>query len=55
MGERVSDDRVAAGLGPLARVRIEPEGNHSCNNLHTIIRPAVADWLRDSLQEAARA
>jgi 2,6-dihydroxypseudooxynicotine hydrolase len=47
--------RIAAGLGPLARVRIEPEGNHSCNNLHTIIRPAVADWLRDRLQEAARA
>ncbi|HZD70410.1 MAG TPA: alpha/beta fold hydrolase [Actinomycetes bacterium] len=47
--------RIAAGLGPRATLRIEPEGNHSCNNLHTIVRPFVADWLRGSIQEAARA
>ena len=47
--------RIGAGLGALATVRIEPEGNHSCNNLHTIVRPMVADWLRASIEEAARA
>lgn len=47
--------RIAAGLGPRATVHIEPEGNHSCNNLHTIVRPFVADWLRVRIQEAARA
>jgi pimeloyl-ACP methyl ester carboxylesterase len=47
--------RIAAGLGRLGTLRIEPEGNHSCNNLHTIVRPFVADWLRASIEEAARA
>jgi hypothetical protein len=36
-----------------ATLRIEPEGNHSCNNLHTIVRPSVADRLRVSILEAA--
>lgn len=26
-----------------------PDGNHSCNNLHTIVRPAIADWLAETL------
>jgi 2,6-dihydroxypseudooxynicotine hydrolase len=26
-----------------------PEGNHSCNNLYTEIRPAIGDWLADEL------
>jgi len=26
-----------------------PDGNHSCNNLHTIVRPAIADWLAENL------
>ena len=25
------------------------DGNHSCNNLHTIVRPAIADWLAETL------
>ena len=41
--------RIAAALGGRATVRLEPEGNHSCNNLATVVRPAVADWVTDRL------
>jgi alpha-beta hydrolase superfamily lysophospholipase len=43
--------RIAAALGPRAELRLEPGGNHSCNNLHTVVRPAVADWVCDRLEE----
>lgn len=45
--------RIAAGLGACATVWIEPEGNHSCNNLATVVRPAVADWVADQLKGTA--
>jgi 2,6-dihydroxypseudooxynicotine hydrolase len=45
--------RIAAALGDRATVRLEPEGNHSCNNLATVVRPAVADWVTDRLEEPA--
>ncbi|HEX7188752.1 MAG TPA: alpha/beta fold hydrolase [Actinomycetes bacterium] len=41
--------RVAADLGDRATVRLEPTGNHSCNNLAVVVRPAVADWVCDML------
>jgi 2,6-dihydroxypseudooxynicotine hydrolase len=41
--------RIAAALGDRAELRLEPEGSHSCNNLHIVIRPAVADWVCDRL------
>jgi 2,6-dihydroxypseudooxynicotine hydrolase len=44
--------RIAAALGDRAELRLEPEGNHSCNNLHTRVRPAVADWVAERLEEA---
>jgi 2,6-dihydroxypseudooxynicotine hydrolase len=45
--------RIAAALGDRATVRLEPEGNHSCNNLASVVRPAVADWVTDRLEEPA--
>jgi 2,6-dihydroxypseudooxynicotine hydrolase len=42
--------RIVAALGDRATVRLEPEGNHSCNNLATVVRPAVADWVTDRLR-----
>ena len=44
--------RIVAALGDRATVRIEPDGNHSCNNLATVVRPAVADWVTDRLGSA---
>ena len=41
--------RVVAALGDRATVRLEPTGNHSCNNLAATVRPAVADWTSDRL------
>ena len=41
--------RVVAALGGRATVRLEPTGNHSCNNLAATVRPAVADWTSDRL------
>jgi dipeptidyl aminopeptidase/acylaminoacyl peptidase len=41
--------RIAAALGDRATVRLEPDGNHSCNNLATVVRPVVADWVSDRL------
>jgi 2,6-dihydroxypseudooxynicotine hydrolase len=45
--------RIAAALGERATVRIEPEGNHSCNNIAGVVRPAVADWVADRLEGRA--
>lgn len=42
--------RIAAALGDRATVRLEAGGNHSCNNLATVVRPAVADWVTDRLE-----
>jgi dipeptidyl aminopeptidase/acylaminoacyl peptidase len=44
--------RIAEALGDRATVRLEPDGNHSCNNLATVVRPAVADWVTDRLGNA---
>ena len=44
--------RIVAALGTRAAVRIEPDGNHSCNNLATVVRPVVADWVTDRLGSA---
>jgi dienelactone hydrolase len=44
--------RIAEALGDRATVRLEPDGNHSCNNLATVVRPAVADWVTDRLEKA---
>jgi alpha-beta hydrolase superfamily lysophospholipase len=46
--------RIAGELGSDVTLRVEPEGNHSCNNLHTVIRPFVADWIRDRIREDRR-
>jgi dienelactone hydrolase len=43
--------RISAALGDRATVRLEPHGNHSCNNLATVVRPAVADWVTDRIEE----
>jgi hypothetical protein len=45
--------RIAAALGDRATVRLEPDGNHSCNNLATVVRPAVADRVTDRIEERA--
>lgn len=42
-------DRIAAELGGRATYDRVPGGTHSCNNLHTLIRPRVADWVSDQL------
>ena len=42
--------RIAAALGERATVHLEPEGGHSCQNLSTIVRPAVADWVTERLE-----
>lgn len=41
--------RIAAAAGPRAEVHLEPDGNHSCQNLATVVRPLVADWVADRL------
>ncbi|HSK23352.1 MAG TPA: alpha/beta fold hydrolase [Egicoccus sp.] len=43
-GERI----VAEHPGPVTFDRVEG-GSHSCNNLHTLVRPRVADWVADRL------
>ena len=40
---------ITSEIGAKAELWLEPEGNHSCNNLHTTIRPAIADWVADAL------
>jgi 2,6-dihydroxypseudooxynicotine hydrolase len=44
--------RIVAALGARATAQLEPEGNHSCNNLATVVRPVVADWVTDRLGSA---
>ena len=41
--------RIAAALGPRARLQLEPDGGHSCQNLAPVVRPLVADWVADRL------
>lgn len=43
--------RIVAELGDRVTARLEPTGNHSCNNIATVVRPAVADWVADRLEE----
>ena len=45
--------RIVAALGARSTSRLEPLGNHSCNNIAAVIRPAVADWVADRLGDAA--
>ncbi|MGH8825487.1 MAG: alpha/beta hydrolase family protein [Jiangellaceae bacterium] len=45
--------RIVAALGDRATARLEPSGNHSCNNVAAVVRPAVADWVADRLQEVS--
>jgi 2,6-dihydroxypseudooxynicotine hydrolase len=45
--------RIADALGDRAELWLEPDGGHSCNNLHVRVRPAIADWVHERL-EAAR-
>jgi 2,6-dihydroxypseudooxynicotine hydrolase len=42
-------ERIAADLGDRADIWFEPEGNHSCNNMFSVVRPGVADWVADRL------
>lgn len=44
---RAFDELQITRDGPT--VRLEPDGNHSCNNLATVVRPVVADWVTDLL------
>jgi pimeloyl-ACP methyl ester carboxylesterase len=46
--------RVVAALGDRATVRLEPTGNHSCNNLAATLRPVVADWVADVITRLDR-
>lgn len=48
----VENARRIAEAQPDADLWLFPEGNHSCNNIHTIVRPAIADWLADLLETA---
>ena len=41
--------RIGSDL-PSAEVWIVEGGNHSCNNFHTTVRPAIADWVADRLK-----
>ena len=42
--------RIAAALGGHVETRYDPDGNHSCNNIATVVRPFVADWVADRLE-----
>jgi hypothetical protein len=42
-------ERIATALGDRAHVWFEPDGNHACNNMFSVVRPAVADWVADRL------
>jgi 2,6-dihydroxypseudooxynicotine hydrolase len=44
--QRVSGEAARADPNTLW---VEPEGNHCCHNLSTIIRPGMADWLSERL------
>jgi pimeloyl-ACP methyl ester carboxylesterase len=43
--------RIAAELGTRATTRYDADGNHSCNNISTVVRPFVADWVADLLED----
>lgn len=43
--------RIAAELGARAELGLYPLGNHSCNNIATVVRPRVADWVADRLED----
>jgi 2,6-dihydroxypseudooxynicotine hydrolase len=45
--------RVVAALGDRVTAWLEPTGNHSCNNVAAVVRPAVADWVADRLEEVS--
>lgn len=45
--------RIVAALGDRVTARLEPTGNHSCNNVAAVVRPAVADWVADRLEEVS--
>jgi 2,6-dihydroxypseudooxynicotine hydrolase len=49
--QRVSREATQADPNTLW---VEPEGNHCCHNLSTIIRPGMADWLAERLAAGAR-
>jgi alpha-beta hydrolase superfamily lysophospholipase len=42
--------RVVAALAGRATLHSDPVGNHSCNNIATVVRPLVADWVADRLE-----
>jgi hypothetical protein len=46
------DAPVLVVVGDRATVRREPDGAHSCKNLATVVRPAVADRATDRLGSA---
>lgn len=50
---RLPPHRIVRGLGDLAEARHDALGNHSCNNIATVVRPFVADWVADRLLEAS--
>jgi dipeptidyl aminopeptidase/acylaminoacyl peptidase len=41
--------RIATDLADRGRLWMRAGGNHSLNNQHTVVRPAIADWLADEL------
>lgn len=43
--------RIVADLGDRETVRLEPDGNHSWNNLATVALPEFADWVTDRLED----
>lgn len=43
--------RVITALRGRVTARIEPAGNHSCNNLTTVVRPFAADWVADRMEQ----
>jgi dipeptidyl aminopeptidase/acylaminoacyl peptidase len=43
--------RIAHDLGVRGELWMRSGGNHSLNNQHTVVRPAIADWLADALEE----
>jgi alpha-beta hydrolase superfamily lysophospholipase len=39
--------RIKDALQERAELWFEPDGNHACNNMFSVVRPAVADWVAD--------
>jgi 2,6-dihydroxypseudooxynicotine hydrolase len=46
--------RIAADLGERGQLWLRKGGGHSLNNQHTVVRPAIADWLADELTGVRR-